>query len=208
VLVAATAGAFHVRVYNGLYPSEAAGAVLIDASDPDAFAHEPEYMKGAFASLSPSVKRIGCAVLLPAMVRLGLLRVLGNPGAGRPFGIATLSRDQQQELYFLSNNPSSGLTEGEGCSLEESLAEVRAAGNFGTRPLVVLVGSEPFRAPSPQYEKATESLNDYYFHQLQPHLAALSTRGRLVLAKNAAAPEAIVEAVRDVVTEVRAERQK
>ncbi len=42
VLVGATAGAFHVRVYNGLYPSEVAGAVLIHASDPDVFAHEPE----------------------------------------------------------------------------------------------------------------------------------------------------------------------
>jgi pimeloyl-ACP methyl ester carboxylesterase len=47
VLVGAGAGAFHVRVYKGLYPSEVAGAVLIHADDPDVFAHEPESMKGA-----------------------------------------------------------------------------------------------------------------------------------------------------------------
>jgi hypothetical protein len=49
VLVGATAGAFQVRVYNGLYPSEVAGAVLIHADDPDIFAHEPEFMKGSLA---------------------------------------------------------------------------------------------------------------------------------------------------------------
>ncbi len=62
VLVGATAGTFHIRVYNGLYPTEVAGAVLIHASDPDAFAHEPEYMKGALGSLPPLLQRIGCVV--------------------------------------------------------------------------------------------------------------------------------------------------
>jgi hypothetical protein len=73
VLVGAGAGAFHVRVYNGLYPSEVAGAVLIHADDPDVFAHEPEYMKGALASLPPFLQRIGCKVLQPAMLRLGAI---------------------------------------------------------------------------------------------------------------------------------------
>jgi pimeloyl-ACP methyl ester carboxylesterase len=204
VLVGATAGSFHVRVYNGLYPDEVAGAVLIHASDPDVFAHEPDYMKGALASLPPIVQRIGCAVVQPAMLRLGLLRLMGNPGAGRPFGIAALSPDQQQELHFLSNNPGTAQTEGEGCTLDESMAEVRAAGNFGSRPLVVLAGAKPFRAPAPQYAKATEALNDYWFHQLQPRLAALSTRGRLVVAGGAEQPGPVVEAIRGVVQTIAA----
>src|ERR1051326_2623491 len=84
VLVGATAGAFHVRVYNGLYPREVAGAVLIHAADPDVFAHEPQYMKGAATGLPAFVHQIGCKVVMPAMVRLGVLRLMGNPGAGRP----------------------------------------------------------------------------------------------------------------------------
>jgi alpha/beta hydrolase fold len=206
VLAGATAGAFHVRVYNGLYPNEVAGAVLIHASDPDVFAHEPEYMKGSLASLPPILQRIGCTAVAPVMLRSGLLRLMGNPGAGRPFGLATLNRDQQPELNFLSSNPGTVQTEGEGCVLSESMAEVRAAGNFGNRPLLVLVGSHPFRAPAPQYAKATEALNDYWFHQLQPRLAALSTSGRLVVDDKAEGPASVIRAVREVVTQVRAER--
>jgi pimeloyl-ACP methyl ester carboxylesterase len=205
VLVGATAGAFHVRIYAGLYPSEVAGVVLIHADDPDVFAHEPEYMKGGLAALPPFIQQVGCRVLRPAMLRLGLLRLMGNPGAGRPFGLANLNPVQRQELTFLSNNPATAQTEGEGCVLEESVAEVRAAGGLGERPLFVLTSSTPFRSPSPQYARATEALNDYWFHELQPRLAKLSTRGHLVIAENAERPDAVVEAIHSAVTEVRAE---
>lgn len=208
VLVGATAGAFHVRVYNGLYPSEVAGAVLIHADDPDVFAHEPEYMKGSLAALPPFLQRVGCKVLQPAMLRLGLLRMMGNPGAGRPFGLANLAQSQQQELIFLSNNPTTAQTEGEGCVLDESMAEVRSAGDFGNRPLFVLAGSTPFQSPGPQYAKATEALNHYWFHELQPRLAALSTRGHLIIEEHAEQPAGVIEAVRNVVAEVRAEQQR
>lgn len=201
-------GSFHVRVYNGLYPREVVGAILVEASDPDVFPHELKYMKGALSSLPRWARRTGCAVVFPAMVRVGLLRLLGNPGAGGPVGLDELHHAEQQELYFLSTNPSIALTKGEACYEEESVAEVRAAGDFGSRPLVVLEGAEPVRAPSPEYEKDTEAFNDYWFHQLLPRLAALSTRGRLVLAKDATAPETVVAAVREVVAAVRAEQQK
>jgi pimeloyl-ACP methyl ester carboxylesterase len=206
VLVGATAGTFHVRVYNKLYPNEVAGAVLIHASDPDAFAHEPEYMKGALASLPPWVKKMSCNVLGPVMLDTGLLRLMGNPGSGRPEGIENLNPDQQRELSFLSKNPET-VRGGEGCDLEESLAEVRAAGDFGDRPLMVLTGSRPFRAPRGGQEvQATDALNEYWFHQLQPHLAALSTRGELVVEESAEKPDSIVRAVGKVVGEVRAEQ--
>jgi pimeloyl-ACP methyl ester carboxylesterase len=207
VFVAATAGAFHVRVYNGLYPSETAGAVLIHATDPDVFAHEPEYMKGSLGALPPSVQRFGCNVLRPFLLYVGLQRLMGNPGAGRPFGIANLTRQQQEELRFLSNNPSTAQTEGEGCVLDESMAEVRRAGDFGDHPLIVLAGETPFQSPSPQYAKATEALNDYWNHDLQPRLAALSKRGRLVLENGAEKPERIIASVSGVVTDVRSDRR-
>jgi pimeloyl-ACP methyl ester carboxylesterase len=207
VLVGATAGAFHVRVYTGLYPGEVAGAVLIHADDPDVFAHEPEYMKGALGALPPFLLWLGCKVLLPAMRELGVLRLMGNPGAGRPFGLANLPPPQRQELLFLSGNPSTAQTEGEGCVLDESMAEVRAAGNFGDRPLFVLTGSAPFRSPGPKYAGATAALNEYWFRELQPRLARLSTRGHLVIDGNGEQPEAVIDAVRNVVSEVRAEQR-
>jgi pimeloyl-ACP methyl ester carboxylesterase len=203
VLVGATAGAFHMRVYNGLYPSEVAGAVLIHADDPDVFAHEPKFMKGKLDGLPPFVQRLGCDVLQPVLLRLGLIRLMGNPGAGRPYGLANLPDSQRQEVIFLSNNPSTAQTEGEGCVLDESMAEVRAAGNFGNRPLYVLTGSAPLRSPDPRYAKAIEALNDYWFNQLQPRLAALSTRGHLVIEEHAERPDAIIAAIRGAVSEAR-----
>jgi pimeloyl-ACP methyl ester carboxylesterase len=205
VLVGAAAGAFQVRVYNGMFPTEVAGAVLIHADDPDVSAHEPEFMKGGLASLPPAIQRLGCDVLRPLMLHVGLSRLMGNPGAGRPYGLAALTPAQRQELIFLSNNPAAQ-TEGEGCHVDEIMAEVRAAGDFGNRPLVVLSGSEPFRSPSPRYTKEVEALNDYWFHELQPRLAALSTRGRLVIERDVEKPKAVIEAVRSVVDQVRTQR--
>jgi hypothetical protein len=203
VLVGATAGTFHIRVFNKLYPADVAGAVLIHASDPEAFAHEPEFMKGNMASLPTMVKRMACEVIGPAVFQVGLLRLMGSPGAGRPFGLADLTPQQQQELILLSNNAQAAYAGGEACTLDESLAEVRAAGDFGSRPLYVLAGARPFRARGIQYAAATEALNHYWFHQLQPHLAALSTRGHLVVEENAEGPDSVIRAIRRVVSDVR-----
>ena len=146
VLVGATVAGFHVRVYNGLYPDEVAGAVLVAASDPDAFAHTPVYMKGPLASLPPFIRKFGCRVAAPLLLNIGLLRFLGNPGSGQPFGMENLRSEQRRELSFLSKNPAT-VRGGEGCDMEELTAEVRAAGDFGDRPLVVLASSRPFQAP-------------------------------------------------------------
>jgi pimeloyl-ACP methyl ester carboxylesterase len=203
VLVGATVAGFNVRVYNGLYPEEVAGAVLIAASDPDAFAHTPAYMKGALASLPRSLRSFGCRVVTPILLNLGFLRLMGNPGSGQPFGMENLRSDQQRELRFLSKNPATVLG-GEGCDLEEDIAEVRAAGNFGDRPLVVVAGSRPFQGPpGRRYQQATDAFNDYWFHNLQPHLAALSTRGKLVLTDDPERAGPILRAVRSVIDDVR-----
>lgn len=73
---------------------------------------------------------------------------------------------------------------------------------------MVLEHSEPLRGPSAQYEKEFEALNDCWLHQRLPRLTALSTRGNFVLAESVAAPQTVIEAVRDVVTEVRAKGRK
>jgi hypothetical protein len=206
VLVGATSSSFQVRVYNSLYPDEVAGAVPIEATDPDVFAHSPAYMKGRLGSLPPFIKKLGCDVLRPVILDVGLLRLIGNPGSGQPYGSENLSRDQQAELSFLSKNPGT-VRGGEGCDLEESMAEVRAAGDLGNRPLIVLASSKPFKAPpGGQYAQATADFNEYWFHQLQPHLAALSTRGELVFVADPEGQDAIVPVIGKVVGEVRTNR--
>jgi len=142
-------------------------------------------------------------VLQPVFMRVGVIRLMGNPGAGRPFGVANLAPGQREEAVFLSNNPSTAQTEGEGCVLQESMTELRASGNFGDRPLVVLSGTKPYRAPAARYAQSVADLNRYYFEELQPRLAALSRRGRLVMQEGAAEPDSIVRAIRDVLRDVR-----
>lgn len=75
VLVGATAGAFHVRIYNAEYPAEVAGAVLIHADDPDVFEHEPKYMKGILGGLPPIVQTLGCRLNVLVCLR-GSIEVL------------------------------------------------------------------------------------------------------------------------------------
>jgi len=204
VLVGPTAAAFHIRVFNSMYPGEVAGAVLIHPADTDIFAHEPEYMKGRLASAPPWIQRLGCNTLRPLFLNFGLLRLMGNPGSGRPWGIDTLQPDQQRELSFLSKNPETAQTEGEGCVLDESMAEVRAAGDFGSRPLVILTSSEPFEGtPDPHSEQETAALNQFWFKDLQPRLAHLSTRGQLILSPDAEQPASILHATREIVRQVR-----
>jgi hypothetical protein len=50
-------------------------------------------------------------------------------------------------------------------------------------------------------------LNDYWFHQLQPHLARLSSRGELVAQSSAEEPASIIRAVDAVVTQVCADKR-
>src|SRR6266850_2316063 len=72
VLVGSHDAASNIRVYNGLYSSEVAGMVLIDANDVDVYAHHidaPEFIKGPvdkyFGSFAPYMRESGC-FLLPA----------------------------------------------------------------------------------------------------------------------------------------------
>lgn len=195
-----------VRVYNGLYPTDVAGAVLIGATDPDEEAHELKYMKGALSSFSPLARRAACKVVFPAMVHLGLMRLLGNPGSNRANVFGSVDEATRRELDFLSTGRVQ--RDGSACYHHENNDEVRAVGNFGSRPFMILESAQPDRAPSPEYEKEIEAYNAYRFHQLLPRLAALSTHGRIVLVENPMAPESIIAAVRDVLTEVRAERNE
>lgn len=193
-----------LRVFNGLYPTDVAGAVLVSATDPDEESHELKYMKGPMSSFSPLARRAACKVVFPAMVHLGLMRLLGYPGSNRADVFGSVDQATRRELDFLSIGRSA---DGVACYHYENNDEVRAAGNFGSRPFMILESSEPRRAPSPEYEKEIEAYNDYWFHQLLPRLARLSTRGRLVLVKNPMAPETVIAAAREVVSEVRDDRQ-
>ena len=187
ILVGEGLAGFHVRVYTALFPGEVAGAVLVESNELAPATNE-KGSKGPLGRLSPKIKTLACTLVLPSIVRLGLQRLLSNGRDQLPITTTSLSSDQQTELIFLSNTPVAQLG-GEGCTLDESLAEVRTADTLGSRPLVVITSTNSGSA----------------FGALgQPNLVALSSAGRQVLVNSRdAMSNAITRAIRDVVNSVR-----
>jgi pimeloyl-ACP methyl ester carboxylesterase len=187
ILVGEGLAGFHVRVYAGLFPGEVAGVVLVDSNELGPVADE-EGSKGPLGRLSPRVKALACVAVLPSIVRLGLQRLFSNGRGQPPIATTPLSPDQQTELIFLSNTPVAQLG-GEGCTLDQSLSEVRAAGALDSLPLVVITSTSPGAV-----------LN----RQGQPQLVALSYAGRQVLVNSRdAMSNAMTQAIGGVVNSVR-----
>ena len=210
VLVGASFGGFIVRTYAGRYPDEVAGMGLVDSSHEDQ--HEPKSMKSPANRLPRSVQSLLCG-LLPTMGRIGVVRfILARSGPSRDIPPG-MTPDQAAHLQFFSSRPESFVTAGnEQCNWEESAAEARSAGNLGNRPLIVLTAGRGFIPPDPAAAQEAAAFHEVWIHELQPQLALLSTRGRQVIVKNSGhgiqydAPDAVIGAVRDIVTQVQAEQ--
>ena len=96
-------------------------------------------------------------------------------------------------------------------SAPDCYAQAERAGGFGDKPLVVLtrgrVPSVP--ATASDEERQFAAYEKVWMHEIQPKLARLSTRGRQVIVAGSGhmipdeAPDAVVEAVRQVVSEAR-----
>ncbi len=103
VLVGTNIGGSHIRVYNGLFPGEVTGAVLVDSSMPEATAREPAFMQGRMASLPASFKAVHCNVVMPVLSRVGLSRLFWQ--GPRSLGAIHLSPAEQMKLNFLPTQP-------------------------------------------------------------------------------------------------------
>lgn len=186
VLVGAGEAGLHIVVYNGLYPSDVAGVVLADSAGiADSEMEEPEFLQGPwarhFGSWAPLFRSGACAVLLPVAHRLGVSRLFWQFQGSRRTPSFGLTREQQKQLDFLSDNPTAKAG-GELCDREESLSQVRAASDLGDRPLIVLASQRRIglRPREPEHARAVEEYNKNWIDKVQPQLAALSTRGRVV----------------------------
>jgi pimeloyl-ACP methyl ester carboxylesterase len=208
VLVGGGEAGLHIVVYNQLYPSDVAGVVLADSAGiADSDVEEPEFLQGPwarhFGSWAPHFRGAACAVLLPAAHRLGVGRLLWQFQGARRTPAFGLTREQQDTLDLLSDNPTAK-TGGELCDREESLSQVREAGDLGDRPLIVLASQRRIglRPRDPDHAGAVEAYNDNWINKVQPQLAALSTRGRLVTVEDGQVLGRTVEAVREIVREI------
>jgi pimeloyl-ACP methyl ester carboxylesterase len=197
VLVGESSAALDARVYTGFYPSEVAGLVLVNWVDPALFLN-PRFSNLKRASRIPQLIYHSQDAVAQLFNRVGLYRLGPVPPAPSP--PKGLTAAEWNTIWFLTHSSKalSALMQ-DISSWRLSSAEARAAGSLDGRPLLVL--SDGNIAAPPEFLEA--------WTNAQSDLARLSTRGRQIAVGGASdllydAPGAIVEAVRQVVAEVRA----
>jgi pimeloyl-ACP methyl ester carboxylesterase len=136
VLVAHSFGGFNVRVYTSKYPEDVAGLVFVDTSHEDQASRMPptlqKMMKDATAQLESQRK------IARIMIFFGIARLTAGDE-----GMAKMSKEFRDKVNYLQLQAKFvDATMGEVKSFSESANEVRAAGNLGDRPLVVLTAGK------------------------------------------------------------------
>jgi pimeloyl-ACP methyl ester carboxylesterase len=204
VLTGASFGGFNSRVFAGLFPSEAAGIVLVDS------AHEDETLRAPKFYLGRTAPRFFWRPLYEALQTaafIGLIRITESspaqskipPQMTREEIIAAL----RQQPKSVVNNISTGIV------LPESYDEVRSVRSLGDIPLIVLTAGKPCDCGDPELNRQAAAYQQVWIHEMQAGLARLSTRGRQIVFENSnhgtIPTDAILAAVREVVTEVRSE---
>ena len=205
VLVGHSLGGLNVRVYNGLYPGEVAGMVLVDS------AHEDEPNRAPPSYQGPKPPRYlwhPLHLLFKAAARVGLVRLF-SPAAPLPTDPAQRTREQIVEALrrrpeFVATSNSVGVV------APDSYAQARSAAGLGDRPLIVLTrGRPPTPSGNPELDRQVAAYEQAWMHEMQAGLARLSTRGRQVIVEQSGhsipeqAPQVVIEAVREVLTMIR-----
>jgi pimeloyl-ACP methyl ester carboxylesterase len=205
VLVGSSFSGFNVRAFAGKYPSEVAGAVLVDSAHEDQYRYEPRVTLAPFNRLPKGIRNLLCAGV-PLAARVGLVRLLlqrSGPRRGAPPGF---TGDQAATLHGLELQTKSFVAAAV-CNFEEKVsAQMRAAGNMGDRPLIVLTAGQPFKVGDPEADKELVAFHEIWVHQFQAQLARLSTRGRQVIVEHsnhAIDPDAVLKAIHEEVMEIR-----
>jgi pimeloyl-ACP methyl ester carboxylesterase len=205
VLVGHSLGGLDARVYNGLFPAEVAGMVLVDAAHEDEPKRAPAFMLGRTLprSLWRPLHLVGQAAW-----RAGVIPLLTSRPS-LPDDSAMLTREQI--LDALRRQPKAIAT-GMNATAPESYDQAHAAGGLGDRPLMVLtrgkVASSPNARPT-EMDRQFAAYEQVWMHEIQPQLARLSSRGRQVIVTTSGhripdeAPGAVLEAVREIVNAVR-----
>jgi pimeloyl-ACP methyl ester carboxylesterase len=192
VLAAHAMGAFHARVYRGFYPSEVVGLVLIDPMNEDMTIHIHNHIE----AFRPAV-----LLMRRTFGNLGLARLMySDPGQAQ----RGYTQQEWNTLVTLKRQLKSRVASGMEPPLWICGELARASGSFGDIPVVVLSAGIQDQEEDPKLD-SDQPLK----LELQHKLAGLSTQGKQVIVEKsghdipAAAPEAVVRAVRDTVSEVR-----
>ncbi len=198
VLAGASFGGLNSRVYHGLYPNEVAGMLLIDSSDEDEPKRAPKFYLAR--RVQPYLWH-PLHLTFVAAAQTGLVRLTQTS----PQEIRT----RNELIRALQQQPKSFVNNSTGIVMPESYAQARAAGGLGDRPLIVLTAGKPPSFDDPELTKEAAAYQEVWIHEMQARLAKLSTRGRQIVIEKSEhaigdqAPEVVIAAIRDLVTQVR-----
>jgi pimeloyl-ACP methyl ester carboxylesterase len=218
VLVGHSFGGFNVRVYTGLYPEDVVGVVLVDALHEDEDKRITEILpvevleqENRNELWNERVNRF----LTPLRIHLGILRLQVATGWGTPvYGILQSARSlpkefRQELLYLRQQEKFQRAVASESSAFSDTVSQVRAAGNLGDRPLVVLTAGKPYDDPLLTREQLDKEGN-LWINVLQAEEAHLSTRGKQIVVPDSGhmipfeRPDAVVSAIKEVWSAARA----
>jgi pimeloyl-ACP methyl ester carboxylesterase len=202
VFAGASFGGLNARVYGGLYPNDVAGMVLIDSAHEDELQRAPKFVLGRTA---PRYLWYPLQLAYKAVGFVGLVR-LTQPS---PSGSKDASEMTEEELIrALRNRPKSFVGDvSTGIVLPESYAEASSVTRIGDFPLIVLTAGHSYDFGDANLNNEAVAYQQVWVREIQPKLVGLSTQGRQIVFPNAnhgsIPQEAIISAIRDVVTEAR-----
>lgn len=189
VLAGHAMGAFHVRVYRGYYPNEVAGLVFVDPMNEDTTRSIHNHIETFRPAVVSTARLLGF---------FGFWRLLAGD-AGPPRGGLTESEWITARALLSQTKTVAARISEPPVWISGELA--RAAGGFGDLPVIVLSSGIPSE------DWYTETYNGRL--ELHAALARKSTAGRQEIVSNSQymlldeAPQAVVDAVREVVSNVR-----
>jgi pimeloyl-ACP methyl ester carboxylesterase len=189
ILVGHSMGGYDVRLFASMYRSEVVGMVLVDASHPD---QENRFPSELTKSEGRYIREVE---FFEYTSPFGIPRLLGvcEGGAARRAAECNFhtARENVAEMKAFS----------------ESAAETAATGSLGDMPLIVL-SHDPDMPQQDFPAELTKPVNEAWA-KMQVELAHLSTRGTQQTVKGSShyiqldCPEAVIDAVRSVVTQAR-----
>jgi pimeloyl-ACP methyl ester carboxylesterase len=201
IMVGHSFGGYNVRVFTGMYPADVLGMVLVDAEHGDEERRIGELLP---ASIKEQVRRrdnwnaMVDRLLTPLTLHLGIDRL---KTAVRYDSIG------QEYFYLEARTDAAAMAEKEVDSI--SWEQVKAAGNLGNRPLIVLTAGKPYDPDPLLTNEQMERQNRLWINDLQAGLARLSTHGKQIVVPDSGhmipleQPDAVVSAIREVWSAVR-----
>jgi pimeloyl-ACP methyl ester carboxylesterase len=196
VLVGHSLAAFNVRMYYAFYPDEVAGIVLIDPTPEDTDTRNPAMPRRR----APNLPRAIPHLLISTLGRLGAFRLTASHPGPPPSGFTAEQWTTLSALLRQFKTVEADFQKGPALP---SARQVQTAPGPGNLPLVVLSAGAPRVLPAEAHRINLE---------LHKEIARRSTRGKQITLEQSGhmipydAPEAVVEAVREVVSDARQDR--